>query len=269
MCEFCAKHKRKKWFLDEDNYKEELLKNKGRKSILKKIAGPTLDHYMRDSLDLFELARNPLLKPVVRGMMNKFAASNHSGQAVTLEDAIAIVKLADNHVLFQCNCRKLCGLKEKMCCLNFGPMRDLVKQTNPTEKMEEINTSEAVDLLKDWNKEGLVHEVLYAAAPFPIAMCNCDRKYCMPMKSRLSTGIESSFLKGHEIAYVDPLKCKCEKFYCMTRCQFGAIYADRFDIKAVIDVTKCFGCGLCKEVCPCNAIKMEDRETVMGSRHKW
>ncbi|MBU0570313.1 4Fe-4S binding protein [Patescibacteria group bacterium] len=201
--------------------------------------------------------------------MNKLATTNHSGQVVTLEDALEIVKLADNHVLFQCTCRKLTGLKEKMCCLNFGPMRDLVKIANPNEKMEEITASEAIYLLKDYNKEGLVHEVLYAAAPFPIAICNCDRKYCMPMKARISTGIESSFMKGHEIARIDPLKCKCEKFYCMTRCQFGAIYTDRFDNKAVIDVTKCFGCGLCMEVCPYNAISMENRETVMGSRHKW
>ena len=153
MCEFCTKHKRKRWYLDEENYKEELLKERKRQNILQKIAGPGLEFYMRDSMDAFELAKNPLLKPIVKSAMNRLAATNHSGQTVTLQDAIEIIKLADNHVLLQCTCRKLNGLKEKMCCLNFGPMRDLVKSANPTEKMEEIvdrlsaySFTEAVDV---------------------------------------------------------------------------------------------------------------------------
>ena len=219
--------------------------------------------------EMLELTKKPLIGGAVRHLANKLSKNYHSGQIITTEDAIRIAKLADNHVLFNCMCRKMVGAKEEMVCLNFGPMRDLCKNANPKEKMEEIDTKEAIYRIKEWNREGLIPEVLYAATPFPIAVCNCDRKYCIPFKYRLTTNTYSSYMKGHDIAVVDPKKCKCEQFHCIIRCPFGAIYKDIENNKAIIDVTKCFGCGLCRTPCPCDAITMKDREKTVEGRNIW
>lgn len=274
MCEFCSKHKRKKWFLDLDNYKEELLEEKKRKNILQKIVGWGHEYYMRDSIKATtDLNKIPfgIGKHIVNSkfMVKKIAETEHAGQVVTLEDALEIIDLSENHVVFPCFCRKAIGVKEKDCCINFGPVKDLCKLANPNEKMEEVDASELKLRLKEWNEEGLVHQVLYAAAPFPIALCNCERKYCVPMKERITSGINSSLLKGHEIALVDPLKCKCEEFLCITRCQFGAMYVDRFDNKVVIDSSRCFGCGLCMTGCKHGAITLKSRNELSGSSLKW
>lgn len=268
MCEFCLKHKRKKWFLDEENFEEKLLENKKRMNVLQKIA-TGWEYYLRDSSDIVnKWTKYPLIDHLSRMLINKLTKYEHGGQVITLTDALEIVDLADNHVVFPCACRKLVSLKEKDCCICFGPMKYL--STNINEKMEEVDTEELKLRLKDWHKEGLVHQVLYATAPFPIAICNCERKYCIAMKHRLISNIQMSLLKGHEVAIVDPIKCEgCEEFPCMSRCQFGAMYVDRYDDKVVIDPTKCFGCGLCVSYCKYRAITLKPREEVLGQRIKW
>jgi heterodisulfide reductase subunit A-like polyferredoxin len=268
MCEFCSKHKRKKWFLDPDNYKEKLLEEKKRKNILQKIVGYNLEYYMRDSINYLSLAKKPIFGRIAKSVINKVAPSQHAGQIVPLEDTLEMVDLADNHVLFPCACREMIGLKEKYCCLNFGPMRDL-HQLARFERMEEVSSNDAKELLKQWNEEGLFHQVLYAAAPFPIAICNCERKYCTSLKQRFIFDVKSALYKGHEIAFVDPLKCKCGEYSCISRCQFGAMYVDRYDNKAVIDPTKCFGCGLCVTGCNCGAISLEPRGKILKERAEW
>ncbi len=274
MCEFCSKHKMKKWFLDPESYEDKLLENKKRKNVLQKIVGWGHEYYMRDSADAMNLV-NKLPLDLGKHILNsryitrKIAQSQHAGQVVTLEDALEIIDLSDNHVIFPCFCRKSVGLKEKDCCINFGPIKDLCKVANPKEKMEEIDTKEAKLRLREWHLEGLVHQVLYAAAPFPIALCNCERKYCLPMKDRLIFGIKSALLKGHEVAFVDPLKCKCGEFSCITKCQFGGMYVDIYDNKVVIDPAKCFGCGLCVTVCRDGAISLKSREETLDTRIRW
>lgn len=270
MCEFCVKHhpKRKKWFLDKDNFKEELLEDKKRIDILQKIAGYDYEYWVRDMNDILKWGKYPLVSHLINQISKRFKPA-HSGQVITLDDALEIVELADNHVVFPCFCRRFIGLKEKVCCLNFGPMRDLYRLSSPGEKMEEIDAEEAKLRIKEWHTEGLVHQILYAAAPFPIAICNCERKYCVSIKYRTIFNIKSALYKGHEVAVVDPLRCKCETYTCITRCQFGAMYVDRYDNKVVIDPTKCFGCGLCVNTCKYSAITLKPKGEVLGPRIQW
>ncbi|MFH1721937.1 MAG: 4Fe-4S binding protein [Candidatus Altiarchaeota archaeon] len=269
MCEFCSKHKRKKWFLDPDNYEEKLLENKKRKNILQKISGWGLEYYMRDSVKATKFSQKPIVGDIAKKIINKVAKFSHAGQVVTLEDALKIIDLADNHIAFECYCRKLSGLESKMCCVNFGPMRDLVKNANPNEKMEEVDSAELTYRLKEWHTAGLFTQVLYAAAPFPIAICNCERRYCFAFKERHLYGVESSLMKGHEVAYVNPIKCKASDYPCVSRCQFGAMYVDRYDNTVVVDPTKCFGCGLCITACKYDAIRMEPRINIFKEKGRW
>lgn len=268
MCEFCSKHKRKKWFLDSENYEEKMLEDKGRQNVLQKITGHSLEYHLRESNEAMRWTRYPVIGEISRMLMNKMAPSEHAGQIITLNDALEIIDLSDKHVLFSCMCKEVVGLKEEMCCLNFGPMRDLHQEVK-YEKMEEIDSGEAKLKLKEWHNKGLFQQVLYAKVPFPVAICNCERKYCLSMKYRLIFGIKNVLLKGHEIAVVNPLKCRCEEFSCMSRCQFEAMYVDRYSNKMVIDPTKCFGCGLCVNACRYNAITLDPKEKIMGKRIKW
>lgn len=253
MCEFCAEHKRKKWFLDPENFREILQEEGKRPNVLQKL-GSNIDHYLSniDKLDAHELEE--LIK------------EEHACQIITPEDAKEIIDLGESHVLLECPCRKLTGNIEKMCCVSFGPMKHLV---NPWEKMEEVDSEELKLKIEDWYNEGLYLSVGYAVPPYPLFLCSCERKYCLASKVRFSFDIKNALLKGHEVARVDTKKCKCETFICITKCPFGAMFVDRTNMKAVVDPTKCFGCGLCTTGCKNSAIDLVPRETVPGARTEW
>lgn len=268
MCEYCSKHKRKKWFLDEENYKEALLEDKKRQNVLQKLGGYSHEFHLRDNTGILYNYQTPLLKDVIRYLANKSLKNEYAGQIVSLEDALKVVELSDNHVLFECACRKLVGDKTDYVCLNFGPLRDLIKTKNPKEKIIEIDTYEAKTILKEANAKGLYHEIYFAKAPFPTTLCNCDRKYCLAYKDRFVYGMDKILLKGHEVAVVQPGKCTgCKK--CLERCQFGSVLFDDATEKAFIDTTKCFGCGLCEKTCPANAIKLVNRNDTENSKGRW
>ena len=266
MCEFCSKHKRKKWFLDSDNYSEQMLKNKTRKNVLQRISRGW-DFYMRDTKKLIDFDKIPLFDPIVRPVFNKLIKYEHAGQVVNVNDALEILELADNHVVFECACRKLVGLESKSCCINFGPMKDL--SLGLEEKPEEVDVPELKLRLNDWFSEGLFPQVLYATAPFPIAMCVCERKYCVPAKLRSIYNFPAALLKGHEVGIVDNDACRGCPENCMPVCPFGAMYMDQINNKVVIDPLRCYGCGLCKSRCPYKAISLFDRSTISSVKNKW
>lgn len=253
MCEFCSKHKRKKWFLDPENYHEMMLEDKHRQNILQKL-GKGVDYYFHQL--------NTLTHPELRNLFK----TEHAGQIITLNDALEMVDLAENHVLSPCICRALTANIKKNYCILLGPMKDLV---NPWEEMEEVDNEELKLRLRDWRREGIYTLVGYAKPPYPTYICNCDRKYCFAAKTRVALGINEALLKGHEVARVDPKKCKCEKFQCIAKCPFGAMFVDRTNMRVVVDPTKCFGCGLCLTECSNNAIDLVNRENVPAAKGKW
>ncbi len=268
MCEYCGKHKRKKWFLDEENYKEALLEDKKRQNVLQKLGGYSHEFYLRDGVEPLYKYQTPVLKMLLKYVSGKRMKDEYAGQIITLEDALKVVDLADNHVLFECACRKFSGDKSDYVCLNFGPLRDIVKTKNSKEKIIEIDAYEAKKILKESNEKGLFHEVYFAKAPFPTTLCNCSRKYCLAAKDRFVYGIDKFLFKGHEVAVVESDKCSgCAK--CLVRCQFGSVFFDSDSQKPIIDITKCFGCGLCETACPRKAIKLVNRNRLEGSKGEW
>jgi NAD-dependent dihydropyrimidine dehydrogenase PreA subunit len=268
MCEFCSKHKRKKWFLDPENYSEKMLESRRRKNVLQKI-GQGWEYYLRDAQGMISLSKMPGIGGLARPVLNELIRYEHSGQVVNLNDAKEIIDLGEKHVIFACACRKVIGAKEKMCCINFGPMRDL--SVNPHEKKEEVDSSELKLRIDEWHKEGLFLQALYADAPYPIALCACERKYCFSCKMRFVFDFDKSLLKGHEAIIIDPLRCKGEDcgFECMKSCQFGAMFVDRLNSKVSVDPAKCFGCGLCAIACKKGALTLADRRSVPGASGKW
>ena len=269
MCQYCSEHKRKKWFLDEDNYMGHLLQDKKRQNVLQKLSGYTHEYELRNFNDLLYHTRHPILHHTAKYFMNKLSKESYAGQVVTLEDAFKVIELADHHVLFECACRHLIGDKSEHICINFGPMRDLIKTGNPNEKIIEVDTYETKKILQECHDKGYFHEVYFAKAPFPVTLCNCDRKYCIALKDRFIYNFKSALYKGHEVARINPDKCKCGENLCMSRCQFGAMYVDITEDKVVVDPIKCFGCGLCIDACPNKAISMVDRNDVPEAAGKW
>jgi heterodisulfide reductase subunit A-like polyferredoxin len=197
----------------------------------------------------------------------------HAGQIVSLEDTLKIADLAENHVLQPCSCRRLVHGSIEMVCLGIGASRDLTRSYKPSEKIEPIDSEEAKARLREWDRRGLVHHVLYAKAPYPIGVCNCDQTYCTAFKTRFVFGIENMLMKGHEIAVVDQNRCDgCSSYgipRCIHKCQFGALHWNRTENKATADSMTCFGCGVCRVACDKGAIRIVEREKIPVLRNRW
>ena len=267
MCDICEKHRKNvKWYLDPDNYKDELvLNNKARMKVIEDITGYRLEYYVYNTSRLSKLFQKlGPLKYLLKPLVNKKAYELHGGQVVPLEDALQIVEIAHNHVLIPCYCRYLFGGETELTCLNFGLVKDLWPKYKPQDPIEEVSKKEAARLLEEWDRKGYVHGVFWAKIPYVIAICNCEKKYCSALRNALLYGIENSYKKSHYIAVIDPGLCDlCNgNPKCVLRCQFNAIRFKPSSKTIIIDASLCYGCGLCREACDRGAIKLVERSSL-------
>lgn len=257
MCEICKKHGNgNKWYFNPKNYSREM--GEARREFLEKIAGKHFEEWIISGFETIEWFKKvPLLNKLAINLGEKYEKKMHGGQVIPLGDAIKILEICENPALLPCACRLITG-DEKYYCLNFGLIPELYEKANQNESIEELTVNRAKRLLKEWNKKGLFHEILYYKIPYVGTICNCSNIYCTAYKERLVVGTKYTLIKSEYIAVVDPEKCVGCKI-CLTKCQFGAILFNLDYEKAFIDIRKCFGCGLCETSCKHQAINLIER----------
>jgi ferredoxin len=272
VCEFCKKHGQgNRWFLNPDNYSDKMMEDRERQELIEEIVGYGIDYYQDFSSKVTNLAKWPVLSTFIKMAVKRLAPKEHGGQVVSLEDSLEIVSLAKNFVLLECSCKKLVTHGEELCCLNFGPVRDMQKSMLPDGAMEELTLAEAQEFLKGKDKEGRIHQVLYAKVPMPVCVCNCDLRWCTSFKQRFPYDIPLAVLKGHDVVAIDEDMCiGCGGDPpCVERCGFGALRYDESQGKVVVDIKKCFGCGLCWAVCEQDALRVVPRSSVLEVARSW
>jgi H+/Na+-translocating ferredoxin:NAD+ oxidoreductase subunit B len=113
----------------------------------------------------------------------------------------------------------------------------------------DISKQEALDLLDEMEKIGLVHTVSNLIEGH-FYVCNCCGCCCGILRGLNEFGLEGSIAAANYYAEINNETCigcgLCEK-----RCQVYAI--SMIDNKAVVDLDKCIGCGLCATGCPVGA----------------
>jgi NAD-dependent dihydropyrimidine dehydrogenase PreA subunit len=272
MCEYCVRYGHgNRWYLNPDNFSDDLLKDKGRQRLLNRMGKGAGDYYIDRSVRQVSLAKAPIVGGMFKAAFNRMARGEHAGQVVTLEDALQLVDLARDFVALACRCQRLVGAKEEMCCISFGPIKELIRRKEPEERMEELPLEEVKARLRQYDKKGYFHQALYAKLPYPVVICNCDRKYCTSLKMRFLDGVETALLKGHEICVVDHTRCNgCSgKPQCLRLCQFGSLRWVPTDEVVVCEPQSCFGCGLCRQACPRGALRLVPRESLAPVSKVW
>ncbi len=272
MCEFCEKHGHgNRWFLNPDNFSDELMQDKKRQKLVEDICGYNIDYYIDFTSKVSALANVPGLGSLVRGITRRLAPSMHGGQVVSLEDALDVVSLAKNLVLIPCACRRLVAHGHDMACLNFGPIRDMQRAALPDGPMEELTTEEAKEVLRMYDKKGRIHQVLYAKLPFPVVLCNCSTQWCTSLKQRFANDIPVAVLKGHDVCGVDVELCDgCgDDAPCVERCPFSALSYDAERGVVRLNAAKCFGCGLCRDFCESQALELIPRAGIPEIARSW
>jgi Pyruvate/2-oxoacid:ferredoxin oxidoreductase delta subunit len=112
----------------------------------------------------------------------------------------------------------------------------------------ELTHDQLVDLLKEVNKDGLVHTINLLGQ-----ICNCCEDCCGIFHSyKLGA---PTFIPSPFVAQTNTEDCRaCET--CSDRCPVDAIEVDAF---ALVDPDKCIGCGVCVPECSAKVMALVRR----------
>lgn len=168
-----------------------------------------------------------------------------------------------------CICRKETQLLKEKCdkeypmenCLSFGAAAEYYIENGIGR---EITADEAVEIIEEADKAGLVHAG--ANKTHLSNICNCCPCCCASMKGITKKGLDKhKFMNAIFESLIDEDLCiGCE--VCVEACPVDAISMN--EDMAEVDRDKCLGCGICHRNCSEEAITIqlrEDREEPFGS----
>ncbi len=306
MCEFCIEHgEGKKWYLEMKNYADILI-HEELSARQKEIARVTtraemVDRAMRNFVmpaisGISKIQDEPQDAPpateppeaqsqesAIEGFLK--AAKDqvdiseddltarrkieHFGQVVPIEDAEAILDRVDSITRLPCGCRYIMtGKTDKRYCFGFGmdSMGLLGKYPDTTSSLEVLDKEEAKKIVREYDQEGLMHSVWTHVTPYVGGLCNCDRD-CKAYDG-YAKGRMPSFFRAEYICQTDWDLCTgCKS--CISQCQFGALFYSSALSKVYIEPSICFGCGVCRAVCPTDAITLVPRQENPESADVW
>ena len=180
-----------------------------------------------------------------------------------LHEVEEMVEAAEEIVVQPCDCRKLgqnCDRPVETCIWLDEGARQALERGHGRRLAKE----EAVQLLRYADKRGLMHTADSEWRERGLhAICNCCACDCYPFRAAQELGTKGVWPKSHYIAQYHTDRCnQCGA--CVKRCHFEAFYHNGSVVKVggknkkgiIFDPEKCWGCGLCANSCPQDAIKM-------------
>lgn len=274
MCEFCMAHgEGKKWYLQAKHYSDELV-NEERKLMLAgsfevwrgEDSAARMSEQDKLSMTDPDTTRAAALAQVEE--MKKI----HYGQVVPLEEIEQILDMDISVVRLPCFCRILtCGDSNARYCFGLTSIwqtPEVVGQyPDWSGDMEVLTNEEAKKANQKLDRNGVVHTVWTFNTPFIAWICNCTARECLALKTRLRTSVPTLF-KAEYVGSIDWESCNgCRD--CMKNCNFGAIYHSPLARKCYINQFQCYGCGVCRAVCPTDAISLRDRNAIPALAKDW
>jgi ferredoxin len=275
MCEFCIQHgEGKKWYLQAKNYSQELI-NEERKRYL-------ADFFQREeqgvvaSLGVLDrlIATDPAAARATFPSLVEQQKKEHWAQVLPLEDVEQILDMPVFVVRLPCICRgMLRGFRDARFCFGLAtPGADFMgKQIglHPdwSSDLEVLSSEDAKKAIRKLDRNGLVHMVSTFVTPYIGAICNCTVNECLFLKTRTRLGLQTVF-KAEYVSSIDWENCNgCRD--CMKMCSFGAISYSAYSNKCFINQLQCYGCGVCRALCPNDAITLSDRNAIPALANDW
>jgi len=281
MCQFCHQHgEGKKWYLKAEHYSEDLLADLQRRQYIKDFILDIGGGHVSELEEKFQgyLKAPSWLRHFWYWFYERRYRRDHFGQVVPLEDLEEVLTLAGSIVRLPCICRKnSTGNNNARYC--FGLSLDPEKLLDIKEAFletfrpgpdvdifEYMNKDEAMELLRSYEKESLIHSLWTFKTPFIGGLCNCDRADCLALLT-VRYGFHL-FFRGEYLAQTSEESCSgCRA--CLSACQFGAISYVAARKVAFIDPLRCYGCGVCRSHCEQQAIQLIPRMEHPLARRFW
>ena len=156
--------------------------------------------------------------------------------------------------LVPCDCRMLsdsCDYPRETCL-------HMSKTISDRMGGRRVTNEEAKQMVRMADQKGLMH----TGGPFKwqdrgsFSLCNCCACCCYPFRAGKKLGTKGKWPKSNHIARFDQSKCNlCGK--CIDICHFDAWSFEEDGKTIKYNPELCWGCGLCANACPTDAIKMD------------
>jgi ferredoxin len=182
-----------------------------------------------------------------------------------LHEAEAMIAAATHIVVEPCDCRRLgqhCD-RPVETCLWFD---DAALSALERGHGRRLSRDEALALIRWTDKKGLMHTGDAAWQVHGLAyICNCCACDCYPFRAARELGSKGVWPRSRYVAVYDRAACNlCGA--CVKRCHFDAFFHDGATVEldgklkknVVFDPDLCWGCGLCANACPRDAIVMRE-----------
>jgi Pyruvate/2-oxoacid:ferredoxin oxidoreductase delta subunit len=171
-----------------------------------------------------------------------------------------IIRSQSRILVAPCICRKEHTIMGKGCdkpietCLVFGGGAYIYESRGIGRV---ISQEEALDIVKEGAKQGLVPQP--SNAKKPINICLCCSCCCQILKNIKNFEAPAKIVSSNFQAHVDPDECTgC--FACQEICPMGAIDTSEEEDQALVNLDRCIGCGLCVTVCEFDAMSLKDKK---------
>ncbi|HEY5957446.1 MAG TPA: 4Fe-4S binding protein [Polyangiaceae bacterium] len=268
MCEFCTKHGDGRiWFKHAANFGNDLMADLERRKYVAEFLERTMGEGIVTigRLEAIYQKKGRLPYQLREGFVAR-AKTDHFGQVVTIEDVEAIVSKAALIVRFPCACKWAANRKESRACYSLSYSADTWFDgldmswfgLPQAEGFERVSPRDAVEQMRELGASGAVHSIWTMKTPFIGAICNCEPDTCLGLRTLLLD--MRTMHKGESCAMVDESRCSgCGS--CASICRFNAI--ERLqrsgESTAHVNPNTCYGCGNCRLHCPEDAVSMRER----------
>jgi ferredoxin len=176
------------------------------------------------------------------------------------EQVESIIKSQSKILVAPCICRKEhtimgegCGREMETCLVFAGGA--YIYESRGIGRI--ISQAEALDIVKKGVKQGLVPQPSNAKKPLNI--CLCCSCCCQILKNIKEFEAPAKIVSSNFQADVDADACTgCQA--CQEICPMDAIEMDEERIIAQVNLDRCIGCGLCVTVCEFEAMHLKDKK---------
>jgi ferredoxin len=268
MCEFCTQHgEGKKWYLNMENYSQDLLEQDGRREYTARFLNTFEQRVPGETAQVEALSHTLLARPM-SWYLTKTQKGNHFGQVLPIEDVEQIFNMVEGVIRLPCVCRKVTtGNKNARYCYGLTLDQRLRDSLDDSFNIELLSPKQALESIRKHDKEGLIHSIWTFKTPYIGGLCNCDQD-CMAYRFTHERGYFQNMFRGEHIAKVDLDACNGCKI-CIRQCQFGAMRYSATNKKVLVDPRACYGCGVCRVSCNRNAISLLARSEETVASQIW
>jgi len=225
----------------------------------------------RRYLEEFILRHRENVEKMMRGEEVEHRVPNDA--VILLHEAEEMVEAATDIVVLPCDCRRAgqcCDRPVDVCIWMDRMAREALDRGHGRR----ISIEQAIDILRQADKKGLMHTSdIHWRERGLSAICNCCACDCYPFRAGVRLGSKGTWPQERYVAVHMLDSCtKCGA--CVRRCHFGAFFftddmvevegRQRRDVS--LAAKKCWGCGLCANACPVEAIVMQPLSTTAAGK---